>query len=341
MNKLFVLIPLAATMCFGARVGVLKKNANDQCSEQILIDLDVEDDDNNTGVKSGDPNPPGINLSGGHAKFTYCVLNVNTLTRVPYSYFVLRLGNKCPTGSYAFSHHHDTEDSRNRNSYSGNISPNVVNKNATLEYCYVPANPNSTVKYPVDIKYGVFSRGSSKIKKIAHSEVYIDDEDSKNKNSTDFHFEASDLVSQDIDHSLEFPEAIAVYNFMMDIYSLLLTSWDNLHNTNYHVIKWTGTQNDLKKSSVAEELPMVAAAPAAPAIKGLNRTSVAVELKSAGNVKVSIVNIRGAVVASIAQENLQAGAHQLQWNAAMVPSGRYVVKIEQNGMVNAKNVILK
>ena len=339
MNKLFILIPLAATLSFGAKIGVLK-NTGSCPGDQVLIDLDVEDDDNNTGVKSGDPNPPGISL-GGHAKFTYCVLNVNTLTRVPYSYFVLRLGNKCPTGSYAFSHHHDTEDSRNRNSYSGNISPSVVTKNATLEYCYVPANPNSTVKYPVDIKYGVFSRGSSKIKKIAHSEVYIDDEDSNNKNSTDFHFGASDLVSQDIDHSLEFPEAIALSNFMLDIYSLLLTSWDNLHNTNYHVIKWTGTQNDLKKSSVAEELPMVAAAPAAPAIKGLNRTSVAVELKSAGNVNVSIVNINGAVVANIAQENLQAGVHQLQWNAAMVPSGRYVVKIEQNGMVNAKNVILK
>ena len=340
MNKLFVLIPLAATLSFGAKIGVLK-NTGSCPNGQVFIDLDVEDSNNHTGVKNKtDPNPPGITL-GGHAKFTYCVLNVNSLTRVPYSYFVLRLGNKCPTGSYAFSHHHDTEDSRNRNGHSGNISPNVVNKNATLEYCYVPKNDSSKVKYPVDIKYGVFSRGSSSISKIAHSEIFIDDEDSNNSNSDEFHFEASDLVSQDIDHSLEFPEAIAVYNFMMDIYSLLLTSWDNLHNTNYHVIKWTGTQNDLKKSSVAEELPMVAAAPAAPAIKGLNRTSVAVELKSAGNVKVSIVNIRGAVVASIAQENLQAGAHQLQWNAAMVPSGRYVVKIEQNGMVSAKNVILK
>lgn len=217
----------------------------------------------------------------------------------------------------------------------------MVNDNATLEYCYVPAKANSTVKYPVDIKYGVFSRGSSAINKIAHSEVYIDDENSNNKNSTDFHFGDSDLVSQDIDHSLPYPEAQAIYNFMTDIYSLVYSSPDDLRNTTYHVIKWTGTQNDLRKSSVAEELPMVAAAPAAPAIKGLNRTSVAVELKSAGNVKVSIVNVSGAVVASIAQENLQAGAHQLQWDAAMVPSGRYVVKIEQNGMVNAKNVILK
>ena len=114
-------------------------------------------------------------------------------------------------------------------------------------------------------------------------------------------------------------------------------------NTTYHIVTRV-KPNVAKSAEVADNSvssAYVAAAPLAPAIKGLNRTSVAVELKSAGNVKVSIVNIRGAVVASIAQENLQAGAHQLQWNAAMVPSGRYVVKIEQNGMVNAKNVILK
>ena len=339
MNKLFVLIPLAATLCFGARIGVLK-NTGSCPGDQVLIDLDVEDKNNHTGVVDGDPNPPGISL-GGHAKFTYCVLNVNSLTRVPYSYFVLRLGNKCPTGSYAFSHHHDTEDTRNRNGYSGNISPSVVNDNATLEYCYVPAKANSTVKYPVDIKYGVFSRGSSAINKIAHSEVYIDDENSNNKNSTDFHFGASDLVSQDIDHSLPYPEAQAVYNFMTDIYSLVYSSPDDLHNTTYHVIKWTGTQNDLRKSSVAEELPMVAAVPMAPAIKGLSRSIVSVELKSAGDVKVSVVGINGAVLANVTEKSLQPGDHQIKWNSGMVPSGRYIVKIEQNGMVNAKNVILK
>ena len=340
MNKLFVLIPLAATLSFGAKIGVLK-NTGSCPNGQVVIDLDVEDSHNHTGVVAGNPNPPGISL-GSHAVFTYCVLNVNTLTRVPYSYFVLRLDNKCPTGSYAFSHHHDTEDSRNRNGHSGNISPSVVNDNATLEYCYVPKDANSRVKYPVDIKYGVFSKGSASINKIAHSEIFIDDEDSDNSNSDEFHFEFSDLLEQDIDNSLPYIMAQSVGNLMLDIYSLLYPDAEHMNNTNYHVIKWTGTANDLKKTSVMDEsVPMVTAAPAAPAIKGLSRTAVAVELKSAGSVNVSIVNVNGAVIASIAQENLQAGAHQLQWNAAMVPSGRYVVKIEQNGMVNAKNVILK
>jgi hypothetical protein len=47
------------------------------------------------------------------------------------------------------------------------------------------------------------------------------------------------------------------------------------------------------------------------------------------------------VIANIAEKNLQPGVHQVKWNSGMVPGGRYVVKIEQNGMVDAKNVILK
>ena len=42
MNKLFVLIPLAASMCFGASVGVLK-NTSKCPGEQVTIDLDVEE----------------------------------------------------------------------------------------------------------------------------------------------------------------------------------------------------------------------------------------------------------------------------------------------------------
>lgn len=41
------------------------------------------------------------------------------------------------------------------------------------------------------------------------------------------------------------------------------------------------------------------------------------------------------------QESLKPGVHQIKWSSCMVPSGRYIVKVEQNGMVNTKNVILK
>ena len=114
--------------------------------------------------------------------------------------------------------------------------------------------------------------------------------------------------------------------------------------TDYHLV--TRKQNLAKSAEVADahnsvNSSYVAAAPLAPAIKGLNRSAVAVELQSAGDAKISIAGINGAVVANITEKNLQPGVHQIKWNAGMVPSGRYVVKIEQNGMVNAKNIILK
>ena len=122
---------------------------------------------------------------------------------------------------------------------------------------------------------------------------------------------------------------------------------DDEKNTIYHVIRWN-TANYVSKSAdvaqtgnVAVENSLVAAAPLAPAVKGLNRNAVAVELKSAGDVKVSIVGVNGAVVANVAEKNLQAGVHQIKWNAGMAPNGRYIVKVEQNGMMNAMNVILK
>jgi flagellar hook assembly protein FlgD len=85
----------------------------------------------------------------------------------------------------------------------------------------------------------------------------------------------------------------------------------------------------------------VVATPLAPAIKGLDRSAVAVELKSAGDVKISIVNVNGAQVVSVVEKNLQLGVHQIKWNTEKLSNGRYVVKIEQNGLVNAKNIILK
>ena len=112
------------------------------------------------------------------------------------------------------------------------------------------------------------------------------------------------------------------------------------------MIKWTGSDQAMlaKSAEVAGNSvnsAYVAAAPLAPAIKGLNRSVVSVELKSAGDAKISVVNVNGAQIANVVEKNLQPGVHQVKWNSGMVPSGRYIVKVEQNGMVNAKNVILK
>ena len=367
MKKEYLLILLATSMSFATRIGVLKKDANFKCKEQVTIDLDVEDSHNATTVVSGTKSLPGISL-GGHAVFTYCVLNVNSMPASPFDYAVLRLDKKCPEGTKQFSRHHDTEDSRNRNSHSGNISPNIVNKNATLEYCFVPADEKTKNKYPsfdknYGDKYGVFANpdfNKNPVKKwkdnIAHSEILIDDEDS--------HSDEKASVCLDRGKKKNGVPVIECFHLgdanNANYWNLLLVMDDDIenrikkimngtNNTTYHVVQWKSSASAmLGKSAVVDasnesfaENTLVAAAPLAPAIRGLDRNVVAVELKSAGDAKISVVNVKGAVIANIAEKNLQPGVHQVKWNSGMVPSGRYVVKIEQNGMVDAKNVILK
>ena len=53
------------------------------------------------------------------------------------------------------------------------------------------------------------------------------------------------------------------------------------------------------------------------------------------------MNIRGDVVATVSQDNMQPGIHMVNWNSGAVPNGRYVVAVKQNGKFSAKNVILK
>ncbi len=287
------------------------------------IKIDVENSGNQTKIASGNTHPLGVEIRDGYIKFKYCSVAYERLPRVPFDYIVLKLDSECPQGSYPFTRYHDAEDNNNMNESSGYIWPNIVDADAELQYCFVPKDVNATRKYPFDKKYGVFAYHSGT--NIARSQIYIDDEDSGNSNYWNFPTET--------------------YGYQTDIGRIMYGT----ANTNYFAIKWTGSNNAmLAKSSgvasadnIAVENTLVAAAPLAPAVKGMNRSVVAVDLKSAGDVKVSIVGVNGAVVANIAEKNLQAGSHQIKWNAGMVPSGRYIVKVEQNGMVNAKNVILK
>ena len=76
-------------------------------------------------------------------------------------------------------------------------------------------------------------------------------------------------------------------------------------------------------------------------LKGLSRTSVGFELKSAGRAVISIMDADGAVVATLVSENARTGYNSLKWNSENVPSGRYMVTIEHNGSISGKNVVLK
>lgn len=361
MKKIYLLVTLMASMSFATRIGVLMNSSSCETGETVLIDMDVEDSNNDTKVVDGKkenlPNP-GVSL-GGHVKFKYCVLDVSSLTQVKFDYAVLRLDKKCPSGTYPFQRHHDNEDSNNANDYKGKIYPNVVNSNATLEYCFVPKNPESKKDYPVGKNYGVFAKPKSGEAKdnVVYTKFKVDDDDrtyeechtviEKVEKMKQICFQGKCemygpyLVDEkkEVCHERNGNEW-NYYGASEDIVKRMKRFADGERNTEYGVVKWV---KNLKKSAAFEEAnaPMVTVLPAAPSIKGLDRSAVAVDLKSAGALKVSIVDINGAVIAHVAQENLQAGSHYVKWNSGLVPSGRYVVKVEQNGMVDAKSVILK
>lgn len=80
---------------------------------------------------------------------------------------------------------------------------------------------------------------------------------------------------------------------------------------------------------------------ASATLKGLSRTSVGFELKSAGRAVITIMDADGAVVATLVSENVRPGYNSLKWNSENVPSGRYMVTIEHNGSISGKNVVLK
>ena len=80
---------------------------------------------------------------------------------------------------------------------------------------------------------------------------------------------------------------------------------------------------------------------ASATLKGLNRTSVGFELKSAGKTVITIMHADGAVAATLVSEKARPGYNSLKWNAKNVPSGRYMVIIEHNGSVSGRNVVLK
>ena len=76
-------------------------------------------------------------------------------------------------------------------------------------------------------------------------------------------------------------------------------------------------------------------------LKGLSRTSVGFELKSAGKAVISIMDAGGTLIAKLVSENAQPGYNSLKWNSENVPSGRYMVTIEHDGSVSGMNVVLK
>lgn len=304
------------------RIGVLKKRWEYACDEEVIIRIDAEENNNISGFVGGETvNIPSVYVGRGIVEFMYCVLEYdgtnNQIPRVPFDYAVLRLDDACPAGAQAFGRFHDTENTTTYNYSSGNIGPNVVGQDVRKEFCFVPADNNSSRLYPFSSEYAIFAHVQNT--NIKYSKLVIDDEDSSNKNKW-YWYGASENIKN------------RIANIANDT-----------RNTTYYLAQWKDSPNMLAKRTElanAEEL-IPAAAPLSPVVRGVDHSAVNVEIKTAGTAKVSIVNANGAVVAKIVKENLQPGFHRVEWHSGIVPNGRYIVTVEQNGKSNAKSVILK
>ena len=331
-----------------ATVGVIRVDNKASCQRKFTIDLDAEDTGNRTGVSGGVDDHPGITLDS-HVRFSYCAIDATDIPRARYDYVVLKLSKYCPSGAYPFARHHNMEDSNNANSPKGSstVWPSVINDDATLEYCLVPKKSGGKA-YPFSASYGVFANNPG-IDNVVYTEMRID-----NENDCPTEWQEQQCSQYEIDHGLcDHCHINGVsgndwnwYGASSDIKDRIKKIvYEKNFDTYYRYLHWNGKA--LSKSAEVVEAPAVGeiapsvVASIAPEIKGFDHSAITVEVKSAGKVVVSIMNIRGDVVATVSQDNLLPGIHMVKWNSGVVPNGRYVVAVKQNGKISAKNVILK
>ena len=321
------------------------------CQREFTITLDVENHNNNTKVTAGSSDHPGIDLEG-HVDFDYCVIDAsNKSLYAQYDYVVLRTSQFCPLGSKSFARYHDTENSKNKNAPKGSsaVWPSVIDDNARLEYCLVSKRSDGKA-YPFSASYGVFANNPG-VNNIIYTEFRVDDEDDVSCTKEELwqepvpkFDEEGNYIGDDLQDYYRCVEKRNNNHWYFRNRSLRYVEnimYDDGKDTYFRYIHWNGKSLKKEANMVVVEQAAPAAQPLSPEIKGFDHSAVTVELKSAGSVNVSIVNLKGAVVANIARENLQPGFHSLEWHSGIVPNGRYIVTVKQNGLVSAKNVILK
>ena len=76
-------------------------------------------------------------------------------------------------------------------------------------------------------------------------------------------------------------------------------------------------------------------------LKSFTRQSIAFTLKAAGTTVVKVTGPNGEEVASVRVDNAPAGFNSISWDGDNLPSGRYMVSIEQSFGVSGKFAVLK
>ncbi len=64
------------------------------------------------------------------------------------------------------------------------------------------------------------------------------------------------------------------------------------------------------------------------------------ELSASGLTNLAVYNLAGQQVASLINEEMPAGRHSAVWNAAALPSGLYLARLDQNGAVSVERMTL-
>lgn len=76
-------------------------------------------------------------------------------------------------------------------------------------------------------------------------------------------------------------------------------------------------------------------------LKSFTRQTIAFKLKTAGTTVVKVSGPNGEEVASVRVDNAPAGFNSVSWDGDNLPSGRYMVSIEQSFGVSGKFAVLK
>ena len=69
-------------------------------------------------------------------------------------------------------------------------------------------------------------------------------------------------------------------------------------------------------------------------------TNISFDIKTSGNVKLTVFNQLGQFVETLVDQDLAPGSYKTDWNAANYPSGVYFYKLENEGIVQTKRMIL-
>jgi hypothetical protein len=171
-------------------IGVIQDSSVACPGERIVIHMDTEDNNN----KNDHGGWNGEFKIDSNAQLAFCRVDgagfksLGPDSRGTTNYLVLKLGDVCPNASYTVVRRFDNEDDNTNNWSIGDIRPSVQNGNTTLHFCAFLGSASSAERMAslpsLGFSYGVFA-GSSFTKGSRYGWVYIDDEDTDNRNSFD------------------------------------------------------------------------------------------------------------------------------------------------------------